>query len=347
MNERYSEEVKSILEAAQQQAVINYNQELTCAHLLVALAGSEGFFPFLLKNAGADAGTFTAEAKRLVKKIPSVKGQDRGLMMSTGAARVLAIAAQNAGQGEVNICHLVGALASDGDSDVTALLKKYGIMTLVDSVSAMFGAEFKVDEWQIDIACGGSQKAMSAPSGLTFVSISDDAFSAMRSRKTPIASFYCNLLTFENYYKDKWFPYTMPASDIYGLREAVGIIEKDKDRLVRHARISKAVRETLTAAGLMLYAESGYSPTVTVFNVPDNIKTADIIETMKNDYGILIAGSFDYLAGKVLRIGHMGNSANTEDVALTLDALDKTLRRFNFEPACSLRDSFMHKMQQQ
>lgn len=127
MNERYSEEVKSILEAAQQQAVINYNQELTCAHLLVALAGSEGFFPFLLKNAGADAGTFTAEAKRLVQKIPSVKGQDRGLMMSTGAARVLAIAAQNAGQGEVNICHLVGALASDGDSEVTALLKKYGI----------------------------------------------------------------------------------------------------------------------------------------------------------------------------------------------------------------------------
>lgn len=127
MNERYSEEVKSILEAAQQQAVINYNQELTCAHLLVALAGSEGFFPFLLKNAGADAGTFKAEAKRLVQKIPSVKGQDRGLMMSTGAARVLAIAAQNAGQGEVNICHLVGALASDGDSDVTALLKKYGI----------------------------------------------------------------------------------------------------------------------------------------------------------------------------------------------------------------------------
>ena len=127
MNERYSEEVKSILEAAQQQAVINYNQELTCAHILLALAGSEGFFPFLLKNSGADAAAFTAEAKRLVQKIPAVKGQDRALMMSTGAARVLAIAAQNAGQGEVNICHLVGALASDGDSDVTALMKKYGI----------------------------------------------------------------------------------------------------------------------------------------------------------------------------------------------------------------------------
>ena len=127
MNERYSEEVKSILEAAQQQAIINYNQELVCAHILLALAGSEGFFPFLLKNAAADVSSFTAEAKRLVQKIPGVKGQERALMMSTGAARVLAIAAQNAGQGEVNICHLVGALASDGDSDVTALMKKYGI----------------------------------------------------------------------------------------------------------------------------------------------------------------------------------------------------------------------------
>ena len=68
MNERYSEEVKSILEAAQQQAVINYNQELTCAHLLVALAGSEGFFPFLLKNAGADAGTFTARPNAFCRK---------------------------------------------------------------------------------------------------------------------------------------------------------------------------------------------------------------------------------------------------------------------------------------
>ena len=127
MNERYNEEVKSILEAAQQQAVINYNQELTCAHILLALANSDGFFPFLLKNAGADVSAFTAEAKRLVQKIPSVKGQDRALMMGTGAARVLAIAAQNAGQGEANVCHLVGALASDGDSDVVALLKKYGI----------------------------------------------------------------------------------------------------------------------------------------------------------------------------------------------------------------------------
>ncbi|MCD8361315.1 MAG: ATP-dependent chaperone ClpB [Acidaminococcaceae bacterium] len=127
MQERYSEEVKSILEAAQQQAVMNYQQELACAHLLVALGSSEGFFKFLLANVKADEKTFAQEAKALMQRIPSVKGQDRQLTMSTALARVIGLAAQAAGQGEVNIGHLVAALASDGDSDTVSLLKKYGI----------------------------------------------------------------------------------------------------------------------------------------------------------------------------------------------------------------------------
>ena len=127
MQERYSEEVKSILEAAQQQAVMNYQQELACAHLLVALSSSEGFFKFLLANVKADEKTFAQEAKALMQRIPSVKGQDRQLTMSTALARVIGLAAQAAGQGEVNIGHLVAALASDGDSDTVSLLKKYGI----------------------------------------------------------------------------------------------------------------------------------------------------------------------------------------------------------------------------
>lgn len=127
MQERYSEEVKSILEAAQQQAVMNYQQELACAHLLVALSSSEGFFKFLLANVKADEKTFAQEAKALMQRIPSVKGQDRQLTMSTALARVIGLAAQAAGQGEVNIGHLVAALARDGDSDTVSLLKKYGI----------------------------------------------------------------------------------------------------------------------------------------------------------------------------------------------------------------------------
>lgn len=226
-------------------------------------------------------------------------------------------------------------------SAVCPLLKSYGILTLVDSVSAMFGAKLRVDDWKIDIACGGSQKALSAPSGLTLISVSPDAFAAIERRTAPIASFYCNLSVFRNYYKDKWFPYTMPASDIYGLKEAVRIVKEDSGRLIRHARIAAAVRKAVTGAGLTLYAESGYSPTVTVFNVPDGIRADDIIGIMRREYKILIGGSFGILSGKVLRIGHMGHNANTDDVSDTLDALDKTLRFLEFDIKNDMKTTFM------
>ena len=125
MNERYSEEVKAILEAAQQQAVMNYHQELTTAHVLAALCGSDGFFKYLLQSLRIDENAFSKDAKALVQKIPGVKGQDRQLMMGTGFARVMAILGQ--GKEEIGIGQLVAAMASDGDSDVVSLFRKYGI----------------------------------------------------------------------------------------------------------------------------------------------------------------------------------------------------------------------------
>lgn len=90
-------------------------------------------------------------------------------------------------------------------SAICPLLKKYGILTVVDSVSASFGEPLNIDACQIDIMCGGSQKVVSAPPGLTFVVVSSDAKKAMTERKAPIASFYANLTTFAHYYEEKWF----------------------------------------------------------------------------------------------------------------------------------------------
>ena len=126
MNENYSEELKSILEAAQQQAVMRYHQELSTAHVLAALCGSEGFFKYLLQSLHIDEAAFTQEAKALVEKIPGVKGQDRQLMMGTGFARVMALLNQNA-KGQITVGDMVATIASDGDSEVVSLLRKYGI----------------------------------------------------------------------------------------------------------------------------------------------------------------------------------------------------------------------------
>ncbi|MFL0270279.1 pyridoxal-phosphate-dependent aminotransferase family protein [Candidatus Clostridium radicumherbarum] len=216
---------------------------------------------------------------------------------------------------------------------ICPLLKEKGILTVVDSVAGMGGVELRVDDWQIDIALGGSQKAISAPPGLTILSISDDAFKVMESRKEPIASFYCNLLVWKDYYKNKWFPYTQPISDIIGLRAAIDNIfdEGKKYMLKRHEKIASAVREAVSSAGLKLYIKDGYSNTVSVIEVPDTIEDKALRDYMLNSYGVFIAGSFDYLAGKVIRIGHMGENARIDKVSYTLFALHSSLEYFNFK----------------
>lgn len=167
---------------------------------------------------------------------------------------------------------------------------------------------------------------MSAPPGLTFVTISVDAKKAMADRKSPIASFYANLKIFEGYYAAKWFPYTMPISDIYGLRAALDDIAADSDRLMRHARIAQECRKTLEDAGIRLHLESGFSNTVTVFDVPEETTAKEILDMMLHDYNIMLAGSFDSLAGQVIRIGHMGSNANEADMEEAMEALMQTLK---------------------
>ena len=220
------------------------------------------------------------------------------------------------------------------------LLKKYGIMTVVDSVSGMFGEEVRVDDYQIDILCGGSQKAVSAPPGLTFVVVSEDAKKAMEQRKVPIASFYANLKVFEGYYEAKWFPYTMPISDIYGLRAAFDNIAADREMLERHAKIGNACRKAVTEAGLKLYLESGFSNTVTVFEVQEGTTAKEILDTMRKEYNIMLAGSFDKLAGRVIRIGHMGSNANVTDMSETLGALNDTLEKLGVSLKRNIREIF-------
>ena len=227
---------------------------------------------------------------------------------------------------------------------ICPLLKKYGILTVVDSVSASFGEPMDIDACQIDIMCGGSQKVISAPPGLTFVVISDDAKKAMQERKTPIASFYANLTTFAHYYEEKWFPYTMPISDIYGLRAAIDNIAADPDILKRHETIAKASRKAVTEAGLKLYQHSGFSNTVTVFEVPEDTTDKAILEGVKKDYNIMLAGSFGVLGGKVIRIGHMGNNAQVEKVREVFAALDGTFKKLGIALQCSMEDVFMQNV---
>lgn len=229
-------------------------------------------------------------------------------------------------------------------SKICPIFKEKGIITVVDSVSAMGGQELRVDEWKIDMVLGGSQKCMSAPPGLSFLSISEDAFKAMEERKKPIASYYCNLLVWKDYYKNKWFPYTPPISDIVGLRAAVDNILEDKDIVSRHNNIAKACREAIVESGLRLYLKQGYSNTVTVIELPKEIEDKALRTYMQDKYNVIVAGSFGYLQGKVIRIGHMGENANIDKIAYTLFALQNSLEYLGYKLKGSLTEVFLQKI---
>lgn len=229
-------------------------------------------------------------------------------------------------------------------SQICPLLAEYGILTVVDSVAGMFGEPVDVDASKIDILCGGSQKALSAPPGLTLLWVSDKAMTAMEQRKSPVASFYANILTFKTYYEDKWFPYTMPISDIYGLRAAIDNVKGEPGMIDRHAKIAVATRSALQKAGLGLYLREGFANTVTVVEVPQGLTDEQILSTMRDKYQVMISGCFDVLAGKVIRIGHMGENANAGDMTLVMDAMDKTFADLGYPLACGLKDAFLEAL---
>lgn len=224
------------------------------------------------------------------------------------------------------------------------LLKKNGILTVVDSVAAMGGEDIRVDEWKIDIALGASQKCVSAPAGLTFLSISEDAFKLMQQREKPIASYYCNLLVWKDYYENKWFPYTPPISDIVGLRQAIDNILEDKEILKRHRSIGKATRKAIIEAGLNMYIEEGYSNTVTVIEIPEGINDKELLKHMIDEFNVFISGSFGYLQGKVIRIGHMGENARKDKMAYTLLALQESLKELGYKCKKNMVEVFLKEV---
>ncbi|WP_270648153.1 pyridoxal-phosphate-dependent aminotransferase family protein [Paeniclostridium hominis] len=218
-------------------------------------------------------------------------------------------------------------------SKICPLLKKYNILTVVDSVAAMVGEKLLVDEWKIDIALGGSQKAISAQPGLTIVSVSEDAKHFIRSRKTRVTGFYCNLSIWENYYKNKKFPYTMPISDIVSLDKALdNILEEGIENVIeRHRRIANSTRTALKEYGLELFLEDGYSNTVTAINIPENIGALNLTNHILNKYNTIIGTSLGEYVNKLLRLGHMGENAKLERIIYILNILDNSLKDLGFQ----------------
>jgi len=234
--------------------------------------------------------------------------------------------------------------------EIAKICQKSNAVLIVDAVSSIAGANVETDEWGIDINLGASQKCLSTPPGIAFMSLSEKAIDIINCRKS-IPSFYSDLSVWtKSWIEKRTLPYTHSISNLYGFRESINLIlEEGLDNVLkRHSNISRALIAAGESIGLELYPKikKSTSPTVTAFKVPKNIDGDKVIETMWKKYGVLIAGAWGpILGGKVLRLGNMGYGANPHFASIALIALEKSLieNGFKTEIGTALR-TFMNEI---
>lgn len=224
-------------------------------------------------------------------------------------------------------CETPSAVSNDIDA-ICRLLNSKGVISIVDSVSAIGGEKVSFDHSKIDLLLGGSQKCLSSPAGMTMVTVSELALESMKSRKTPIKGYYLNLLIWEDWYEKKWFPYTQPLQNILGLKKSIENT-LEIDFIDNHKKHAEYVREHFIDKGYELYAKYDYSNTVTAVKLPQNIKFDHLFDLMKEKHGILIGGGIGDLKDKVFRIGHMGENNKKENFDKVFEALNESFKELS------------------
>jgi alanine-glyoxylate transaminase / serine-glyoxylate transaminase / serine-pyruvate transaminase len=213
---------------------------------------------------------------------------------------------------------------------LTQVAKENGVISVCDSVCGIGGARLNFDELGTDVVLTGSQKAIAAPPGATLLAVSNKAIDVMEKRKTPIASYYMNLLRWMPVMEDPKIYLTTPAVQVMlGLHEALLEIKEEgvENRWKRHETNAEAFRAGIEGLGLgVVPDETSRAPTVTTFYVPVGTNAGEIQETIRSKFGIHVAKGFGDYKDTMLRVGHFGNCSATDIIAL-LGALELTLSK--------------------
>lgn len=182
-------------------------------------------------------------------------------------------------------------------------------LLMVDGVSAIGSLDFRMEEWGVDLAVSGSQKGLMLPTGLAIVGASAKALEARKTAQCRRAYFEFEDMIRMN--ADGWFPYTPAMTIIRGLRESLNMLFEEglSNVFARHARYGEAVRRGVAAWGLELCARDPklYSNTVTAICVPAGKDSALVVRNAYERYNLSLGGGLGEVAGKVFRIGHIGD----------------------------------------
>eukprot|EP00243_Klebsormidium_subtile_P004342 TRINITY_DN18318_c0_g1_i1.p1 TRINITY_DN18318_c0_g1~~TRINITY_DN18318_c0_g1_i1.p1 ORF type:complete len:403 (-),score=105.89 TRINITY_DN18318_c0_g1_i1:380-1588(-) len=205
---------------------------------------------------------------------------------------------------------------------------RHPALLLVDGVSSIGAIRFKFDEWRVDVALTGSQKALSLPTGLAVVCASPKALEAAKHAKSTRVFFdWGDYLKFFN--NGTYWPYTPSIQLLYGLRAALDILfQEGLDQVYeRHHRLAEGTRRAVAAWGLKLATKDPQwkSDTVTAVMVPPGFDSGEVVKVAWKKYNLSLGVGLNNVKGKLFRIGHLG-SLNEVSILGALAGVEMTLR---------------------
>jgi aspartate aminotransferase-like enzyme len=210
--------------------------------------------------------------------------------------------------------------------------KEAGALFVVDLISSLGAVPYEGDAWGVDVAVGGSQKALGATPGIAFVSVSEDAWAASREAKLP--RFYFDWAAYKQSadLPDPESPWTPAISLMLGMREALRMYRGEGEEAVlqRHRVLSEATKEGVRALGLDLDGEHPERAwAVTAVRAPEGVDGNELVARVRRDHEIILAPGQGPLKGKVFRIGHLGWYERL-DILRCLAALELTLEAMGY-----------------
>lgn len=208
---------------------------------------------------------------------------------------------------------------------IARVAREAGMLSVCDAITACGVFDLPMDDWGIDCMMTGSQKALMLPPGLAFIALSERAWQAVDGAKLP--RFYFDLKRERKSQLKNQTAWTPATQLILGLQESLKMIRAEglHELFRRHERLARATRAGVKALGLEVLAKKAPSSAVTAVKVPPTIADGKLIpRTMRDKYGVTIAGGQDELEGKIFRLSHFGH-VDRFDITTALAALELTL----------------------
>ena len=209
-------------------------------------------------------------------------------------------------------------------------VKEKGALFIVDAVTSLGANPLNTDDWGIDALFSCSQKGLGCPSGLAPVTFSAAAMEKIAARKKPVPNFYLDMNLLMKYWSGapRAYHHTAPANMFYGLYEALNLIlEEGLEKVhARHREVHEYLAAGLESMGLSLLVEKPWRlPNLNTVLIPEGVEDLAVRKELRQTYKIEVGAGLGSLAGKIWRVGIMGNTARKENVDSFLTALKKIL----------------------